>query len=125
MSVQKNTVRGQALLRCIADAALAKKAEDIIVLGLKQEAGIADWFLVCQGDNPLHTRAIADGIMDSLFEHGLSPWHVEGLIEGRWVLIDYSDVIVHVMIPEARRYYGLEELWSPGDDIGTERTIDE
>ena len=121
MSWQKNTVSGQALLRLIADAALAKKAEDVVVLSLKEESGIADWFLVCQGDNPLHNRAISQGIMDSLFEHGLSPWHVEGLIEGRWVLIDYSDVVVHVMIPEARRYYGLEELWSPGGDIGQKK----
>jgi ribosome-associated protein len=115
MNVQKHALRGKPLLQLIADAALAKKAEDIVVLSLEEESGIADWFLVCQGDNPLHNRAIAGSIMDSLDEHGLSPWHAEGLAEGRWILLDYSDVIVHVMIPEARRYYALEELWQPGD----------
>ena len=107
----KRTPRGKELLPLISEAALDKKADDVAVLNLKRETGIADYFVICQGDNPHHNRAIRDSIVDALGGHGVFPWHSEGEQDGRWILIDYSDVVVHVMIPQVREYYALEELW--------------
>ncbi len=107
--------RGADLLPLISEAALNKKADKIVVLNLRQETGIADYFVVCSGDNPNHTRAIRDSIVAALEVHGVSPWHSEGEQDSQWILIDYSDVIVHVMTPKVRDYYGLEELWSSID----------
>jgi ribosome-associated protein len=122
-------LRGAPLLRAIAEAARDKKAEDITVLNLSRESGIADWFIICQGDNTMHTRAIADNIETELLKRGISPWHTEGMGgtrsggSGAWIVLDFSDVIVHVMTGQVRDYYRLEELWSPIDinDIETKQ----
>jgi ribosome-associated protein len=111
--MKKKNLRGKELLPLISAAALDKKADDVVVLNLKQEAGIADYFVICQGDNPHHNRAIRDSIVDALAGQGVLPWHSEGEQDGRWILIDYSDVVVHVMIPQVRGYYALEKLWPP------------
>jgi ribosome-associated protein len=115
MTARKSGLRGADLLALITEAALDKKAEDVVVLNLKQETGIADYFVVCSGDNEHHTRAVRDSIVDALTARGVTPWHSEGEQDGRWILIDYSDVVVHVMTPQVRDYYGLEELWEPLD----------
>ncbi|HUI93700.1 MAG TPA: ribosome silencing factor [Chitinivibrionales bacterium] len=107
----KGIPRGKELIPLISEAALDKKADDVTVLNLKRESGIADYFVICQGDNPHHNRAIRDSIVDELGERGVFPWHSEGEQDGRWILIDYSDVVVHIMIPLVREYYALEELW--------------
>jgi ribosome-associated protein len=109
----KKTIRGNELLPLISAAAFDRKADDVAVLNLKQESGIADYFVICQGDNPHHNRAIRDSIVDALGGRGVFPWHSEGERDGRWILIDYSDVVVHIMIPQVRDYYALEELWPP------------
>lgn len=114
-------MRGAPLLRMIAGAALDKKADDVTVLNLSRETGIADWFIICQGDNALHNRAIAGNIEAELEKRGMSPWHIEGASggtsssDGRWIVMDFSDVIVHVMTQQVREYYNLEELWTPID----------
>jgi ribosome-associated protein len=115
MNEKRRSLNAAELLPLISEAALDKKAEDIVVLNLRQETGIADYFVVCSGDNQHHNRAIRDGIVDTLAAHGISPWHSEGEQDAMWILIDYSDVIVHVMTPKVRSYYGLEELWSKLD----------
>jgi ribosome-associated protein len=115
-------LRGVPLLKAIAEAALDKKADDITVLNLSSESGIADWFIICQGDNAVHNRAIADNIEAELAERGMTPWHTEGTSasSGSWIVMDFSDVIVHVMTQKVRQYYNLEELWEPVamNDIG-------
>jgi ribosome-associated protein len=120
-------MRGAPLIRAIAAAARDKKAEEITVLNVGRESGIADWFIICQGDNVLHNRAIADNIEAELLKRGMSPWHTEGTspgargnASGAWILMDFSDVIVHVMTRQVRDYYHIEELWSPIDIRNTE-----
>ena len=105
---------GEELVNSIIDSAKEKLAEAIVVLDIRGLPGTADWFIICQGDNTVHNRAISDGIIDHISSIGTHPWHKEGTEDGRWVLIDYSDVVVHVMLPELREYYNLEELWSAG-----------
>jgi ribosome-associated protein len=111
--VKKETLRGRELADLIAQLADSKKAERISLINLTGTAGIADWFVICQGDNTAHNRAIADAIAEGLKEKNVSAWHIEGREESRWVLLDYSDVVAHVMLPDVRHYYGLEDLW-PG-----------
>ncbi|MBD3347381.1 MAG: ribosome silencing factor [Chitinivibrionales bacterium] len=82
------------------------------VIDLRKRTAPADWFVICEGENAVHNRAICDAILDGLDRVNVHPWHVEGKAEGRWLLIDCIDVVVHIMIPEVRDYYSLEELWS-------------
>jgi ribosome-associated protein len=118
MNKPSRPMRGLRLLKAIAAAAADKKADDVTVLSLSSESGIADWFIICQGDNALHNRAIADNIASELGKRGVFPWHTEGAsggAAGAWIVMDFSDVIVHVMTPQVRDYYCLEELWKPVD----------
>ena len=105
---------GKELVDAVVRFARDKLAEKITVIDIRKLHGSTDWFIICQGDNTVHNSAIADGIVDGTRELGTRPWREEGNEEGRWVLIDYSDVVVHIMLPEVRSYYNLEELWSNG-----------
>jgi ribosome-associated protein len=108
---------GKPLVDEIVKQAQEKLAENIVVLDIRGLPGSADWFIICESDNTVQNNAIADAIVKSLSEQSTHPWHQEGQDEGRWVLLDYSDVIVHIMLPEVRSYYNLEELWSEGKRI--------
>jgi ribosome-associated protein len=99
------------LARTISDYASEKKAIDIVELDLR-EVGYTDFFVVCAGNTERQTKAIHDGIYEGLnHDHGMLPSRVEGAGEGRWILLDYLDVVVHVFTPETRAYYRLEQLW--------------
>jgi ribosome-associated protein len=92
----------------IADA---KKARDILALDLRRLFFLTDYFVIATGDNSIQLRAIADEIERQLGEAGLAPLAVAGRQEARWILMDYVDVVVHLFLPEARKYYDLELLW--------------
>jgi ribosome-associated protein len=94
-----------------ARAALDKKAEDIVVLELSGLTIIADYFIICSGDNITQVKAIAENIEHEFLERGIKPLGIEGLDYSHWVLLDYGDIIVHVFEKETRAYYGLEKLW--------------
>lgn len=72
---------------------------------------ITDYMIITSGDVPVHTRAIADEIIKTLKDKGIVHSHVEGYSEGRWIVIDYGDIMVHIFLPELREYYELERLW--------------
>jgi ribosome-associated protein len=99
------------LLR-ILEAALERGALDPLMLDIREVASFADTFVLLTGRSDRQSRAIADSIVDALHEHGDAPLGVEGMREGRWILIDCNDVIVHVFEPEMRELYSLERLWS-------------
>lgn len=107
-------LKGEKLVESIIKSAQERLAEQILVIDLRELSGVADFFIICQSDNIVHNRAISDGIVESLKKQDTKPWLVEGEDEGRWILIDFSDVIVHVMLPDIREYYKLEELWTEG-----------
>jgi ribosome-associated protein len=94
-------------IRCI----LEKKGEEIVLLDLRERSDFCDFFLICTGHTDVQTTAIARAVQEGLAVRGHEKPRVEGLPEGRWVLLDYFDVIVHIFQPEARRYYLLERLW--------------
>ena len=102
----------EALAELCAAQAADRKAIDIVEIDLRGVSGYTDFFVVCSGNTDRQTRAIHDAIHKALKdEHGLLPRRVEGATEGRWILMDYLDVIVHVFTPEAREFYRLEQLW--------------
>jgi ribosome-associated protein len=95
-----------------AGLAAEKKAIDIVEIDLRGVSGYTDFFVVCAGNTDRQTKAIHDGIHKALKDdHGLLPRRVEGLTEGKWVLMDYLDVVVHVFTPDTRSHYRLEQLW--------------
>jgi ribosome-associated protein len=96
----------------IAEIAADKKAADIRILDLRGVVGYTDYFVICSGNTERQTKAIHDGIREGLkTDHGLLPRRVEGDREARWILMDYLDAVVHVLTPEAREFYRLEQLW--------------
>jgi ribosome-associated protein len=111
MKAGTSILKGRNLAQCVAKLADSRKAERITLIELAGSTDMTDWFVICQGDNLPHNRAIADAVRDGLRDMGISAWHVEGLVEGRWIVLDYSDVVVHVMLADLREYYALEELW--------------
>ena len=100
-----------------------KKAIDIVELDLRGVLGYTDFFVIGTGNTERQVKAIHDGIHESMKkELGELPRRVEGLPEARWVLMDYLDVVVHVLTPEAREFYRLEQLWgeAPTLDLSTD-----
>jgi len=125
---RKRKERGEPLsidlARGLARAALEKKAEEIIVLDLRGLTSMTDFFVVATVSTDVHSRAVTEAVERWAREDlGEKPWHVEGAEGTRpWVLLDYVDVVVHLLQPEAREYYGLERLWG---DAPSESFADE
>lgn len=97
--------------RQAAQAASDKLATDIIALDVSEQVVITDVFFLCSGANDRQVRAIVDAIEERLREDGNKPIRREGEREGRWVLLDFGDVVVHVQLAEERVHYALERLW--------------
>ncbi len=98
------------------DAALGRKASDVVLLDLRRAGGFTDFFVICSGQNSRQIKAIADAVEEALRQqHGLKPSHVEGYNRAEWVLLDYFDFVVHVFHPETREFYGLERLWGSAE----------
>ena len=96
----------------IAEAALDKKAQDLVALDVHAITSVADTFILVTGTSDRHTRSIADAIVAAAKQRGEKPLGLEGYEEGRWVLIDLGDVVIHVFQPDVRDAYALERLWS-------------
>lgn len=103
----------EALIACIVKGIEDKKGEDIVVADLSGiDGAICRQFVVCQGNSPTQVGAIAESIGDVVREQlGEKPAHVVGLDNAQWVAMDYTDVMVHVFLPDVREYYDLEHLW--------------
>ena len=98
-------------LRSVAEAALERNARDAMILDLRGLSDVTDFFVIATGDSDTHARAISENILDRTRTDGFRPVGVEGLSGGRWVLIDYIGLIVHVFLREVREFYQLERLW--------------
>jgi len=96
----------------LVTAALAdRKAVEPLVLDLRGLSGATDYFVIASGTSDAHVRGMAEHLIATLGPRGVAPHHVEGLAQGRWVLLDYVDFVVHVFHPELRAFYQLERLW--------------
>lgn len=91
--------------------ALSKKAEDILVLDVRNVTTVTDYFVICSGNSDTQIKAIADAIIEGLEEENVKAWHIEGYSSLRWVLLDFVDIVVHIFQKETRDFYGLERLW--------------
>ncbi len=108
--LNRNSKIFKTIIRAIQD----KKGEDIISLDLRKiPEAVADFFIVCSAGNQPQIRAITDSVEFEVKTHcGENPYHLEGKQTLHWVLIDYVNIVVHVMMPEQRKFYKLEEMWS-------------
>jgi ribosome-associated protein len=104
----------------IARAGLGKKAEDVVILDVRGLTSYADYFVVMSADSERQAGAIAEAVDEELEKVGASRLGVEGQAGGRWVLIDYGDVVAHVMSPDARGFYDLEGLWADAPRVVVE-----
>ncbi len=99
-----------------AEACDDRKAVDICLIRVDEVSSLADWFVICSGLTDVQVRAIARSVEDRLeTEMGRLPLRREGQTEGRWVLLDYGEVIVHALTPSERSYYDLEAFWGHGE----------
>ena len=114
--------RSESLDQARRAAALCRdlKANDVVLLDLRRVWDATDFFLIASGTSDTHVRAVAGHVMEELREQGVRPHHVEGMEQGRWVLVDYVDFVVHVFHPAMRVYYQLERLWSDAAGVTLE-----
>jgi ribosome-associated protein len=99
-----------------------KKAEDIVVLDVREISSITDYFVIASGTSEPHLRAISDEIIDKLRDdYGERPRAIDGNLQTAWLVLDYFDVIVHVMRPEVRDRYDLETLWGDAPRVKPRR----
>src|SRR5262245_10796232 len=96
------------------EAALDKKAQDVVVIELSEICSFTDYFLICTGTSTRHNQTIAEGIEEKLRKQGVRPLHIEGHTEGEWILMDYVDFVVHIFSARAREFYDLDRLWRAG-----------
>jgi ribosome-associated protein len=108
----------EAMARLAAEACDDRKAVDIRLIRVDEVSSLADWFVICSGLSDVQVRAIARSVEDRLEQDlGRLPLRREGQSEGSWLLLDYGEVIVHVLTPSEREYYDLESFWGHGDQV--------
>ncbi|WP_028280069.1 ribosome silencing factor [Arthrobacter sp. H5] len=114
-----------AIARTAAHAASDKIAQDIVAIDVSDRLAITDVFLVASAPSERQVNAIVDGVEEELSKQGLKPVRREGRSEGRWVLLDYIDVVIHVQHEEDRVFYALERLWGdcPVIDLQLEASV--
>ena len=121
---KKNTItrltKSSKIIKTIINAIHEKKGENVISLDLRKiPEAVADFFIICEANNPSLLKAIADEVEHEVKERcGESAYKHEGRQAQQWILIDYVNVVVHIMLPEPRKFYQLEEMWS--DAVSTE-----
>ncbi|HEX7816958.1 ribosome silencing factor [Dyella sp.] len=105
----------KTLRQHVIDALEELKAKDIREIDVRGKTSIADLLVIASGTSGRHVKSIADEVVKFAKKAGVMPLGVEGEREAEWVLVDLGDVIVHVMLPRIREFYGLERLWTVGD----------
>jgi ribosome-associated protein len=96
---------------------LDMKANDVVVLDLRKVTDMTDCFVIASGTSDTHVRSVGEHVIAELKKEGIQVHHVEGLEQGRWVLLDYVDFVVHLFHPTLRSFYQLERLWSDAEAI--------
>lgn len=107
-----NPVYGDILVSVAQDALDDLKAVEPVVLDVRSMSSVMDYLIVASGTSSRHVKSLADNVLMKAKAQGARPLGVEGERVGEWVLVDFGDVVVHVMQPAARSFYGLERLWS-------------
>lgn len=95
----------------------AKKATDILKIDVADKTIVADYYVIATGRSMTHVRSLTENVEEELDKEGLGPTRREGVREGRWAVLDYGDVVVHIFNDESRLFYHLERLWDSGDNV--------
>ena len=103
-----------------AQLALDKKALDLLILDVQEQASFTSFFIICSGTSDRHVQAIASHIEVSCKQAGIQPVGIEGFREGRWILLDYGDTVIHIFHEPVRKFYDLERLWSESPRLPVE-----
>lgn len=103
----------------IVESLSERKGENIVRIDVKEKSSVADYFVIASGRSMTHTRSLIDNVEEDMDKLGVSPIRCEGQKEGRWAVLDYGDVIVHIFNDETRLFYHLEKLW--GDESNVEK----
>ncbi|MGE5605191.1 MAG: ribosome silencing factor [Bacteroidota bacterium] len=93
------------------NAALEKKAINPLILDLRNLSGVTDFFLICSGQNQVQVRAITDNILEKVSEYGVKLPVKEGYQSGIWILLDFGQLVIHILQEQERQFYALEQLW--------------
>ena len=110
--MRRSALEALELAKRVVELAEEKQARDIVLLDIRPITVVADYFVICSGTSERQLSALTRELTETLKrEAGLTPLHAEGDAASGWVLLDYSDVVVHVFSPAEREYYQLEELW--------------
>ena len=120
----KESIDGKERLLLCINASLKRKAKNLTILNVKEVSSFADYFIICSGTSDRQVQSIAASIRENLKECGITPLGIEGESLGKWVLMDYEDVIIHVFYEPIRDFYEIERLWpdAPRMDVGDEVT---
>ena len=100
------------LAKKILELLQESKAEEIVLIDVRETSNLADYLFICEGRSQLHCRGIAQNVVFSLKHQGDVHLGIEGELEGNWVLLDYGNIILHVFHPEIRKYYNIEKLYT-------------
>jgi len=119
MVISRNSASPDREFQPAVEALDANKAQDIIVLDLRGLCDATDYFVIATGTSDTHVRALAERVIEVMGRAGHRPHHVEGLTGGRWVLLDFVDLVVHVFHPTLRQFYQLERLWADAPAVST------
>ena len=103
----------------------SKKALDIKVLDISNLTTMADYFVICQGNSGTQMKAIADEVEEKLSLEGINPLGREGMATAYWILLDYSEVIVHIFSNESRDFYSIENLWADAENVDISDIVSE
>ncbi len=104
----------QTLLTHVAQAILDKKGFNILVLDVEGISTLTDYFIIAEGTVDRHVRALAKDVVELMEENGHVLYHVEGMQEGDWIVLDFVDVVIHLFVAGLREKYALEEVWKEG-----------
>jgi len=116
-SREENPLQPKKIAELLKTLAEDKKAEDTILLDISKHSSIAHYFLICHGNSDRHVKSIAMHLMDDMKQRKMPAFHVEGLEEGKWVLLDFGSVIAHIFYYETREFYSLERLWGEAKQV--------
>ena len=115
MEKEKNTLD---IVKAAASAAISRRAQDGVILDLRELDGFTDFFVIFSGVSDIQVEGISQAVLEELESNwSQKPWHQEGARKADWILLDYVDFVVHVFLSERRAYYNLERLWAEAERI--------
>ena len=123
MVVDRSASPGKSIAQKAALLASELKANDIVVLDLRGVTDMTDFFVIASGTSDTHVRAVAEHVQAGLKESGVSTTMTEGVTQGRWALLDYTDCVIHVFHPTLRQFYQLERLWGDAARVNLETAM--